>query len=365
LPPKLSERELNRATLARQLLLDRADMTIPQAIERLFGLQSQAALPPYVGLWTRLRDFTRDDLAALIEKRQVVKATMMRATLHLVTANDYLMFRETLAPVLEGASDAIRKEREVIFDVDKVLKAAESFIREAPRSFAEISAMLAELMPNTDVGSMRYTVRTHIRLVQVPNTSQWSFPGNPKFTLAESWLGKPVATETHLETLIKRYLAAFGPATVADIQTWSGLGNLKSIVEELKPTLTVYDQGRGRELLDLPEMPVIDGDSATPMRFLPEWDNLLLSYKDRKRVIADEHRSSVFLPGLRVAATILIDGVVAGKWKTENKKGAAVITVTPFGTLTKQDRVALTDEAERLIRFVESTAKTFEVRFDE
>ncbi len=361
----LTLRELNRATLARQLLLERASMPVPAAIERLVGLQAQLALPPYVGLWTRLRDFQRDDLARLIEDRRIIKATLMRATLHLFAAEDFLLLRGALQPALAGASGSIAKRRGQELDVDKLVAVARAYIAEEPRSFAEISAMLAERMPETDLGSMRYTVRTHLPLVQVPVSSGWSYPGNPKFTLAETWLGKPIPGEDNLPALVFRYLAAFGPATVADMQTWSGLGKLKDTFEKLKPDLRIYHDERGRELLDLPDMPLPGAETPAPERFLPEFDNLLLSHKDRTRIIADEYRAKVYLPALRVAATILVDGVVRGAWKIEKAKGTATLVIEPFAPLTKQNRNALSEEGERLIRFVESGAKAFAVRFAE
>lgn len=362
----LTLRELNRATLARQLLLERASMPIPAAIERLVGLQAQQALPPFVGLWTRLRDFRRDDLAKLIDQRKVVKATLMRATLHLFTADDYVLLRTTLQPALVQAAQSIVKRREyqvLDLDVEKILTAARHYIGETPRTFAEISKMLAELMPTLDVGAMRYTVRTHLPLVQVPTATEWSYPGNPKFTLAESWLGKPISPEDNFHTLVFRYLGAFGPASVTDIQTWSGLVKLKDAIEKLKPELRIYrDEGK-RELFDLPNLPLPDAGTPVPVRFLPEYDNLLLSHTKRTRVIEDKYRSKVYLPGLRVAATFLVDGFVAGVWKVEKKKQVASLMIEPFETLTKQNRAALAEEGEQLVRFVEREAKTFEVRF--
>jgi hypothetical protein len=359
----LTLREINRATLARQMLLERAALSVPQAIEGLVGLQAQLAVAPYVGLWTRLRDFRREHLADLIENHKVVKATLMRATLHLFTAEDYLRFRETLQPILSGASSAIAKQRGHELDIPKLLNAAREFIAEQPCSFAEISDMLTELVPDGDVGAMRYTVRTHLPLVQVPVNSGWSYPGNPKFTLAETWLGQKIPTKDHLPTLALRYLAAFGPARVTDMQTWSGLPKLKGLFEELRPKLVAYRDEQGVELFDLPDMPIPDADTPVPERFLPEFDNLLLSHSNRTRVVVDEYRAKVYLPGLRVAATILVDGFVRGAWKVEKKKSAATLTITPFAPLTKQNREALTEEGERLVRFLESSAITYEVCF--
>lgn len=358
----LKLRELNRATLARQALLEREALSVPAAIERLAGLQAQLASAPYVGLWTRLRDFKREDLANQIESRKVVKATFIRATLHLVTADDYAQFRTALQPLLVGAASAIAKQRGGDFDLDKVLKAARKFIGEKPRSFAEISEMLTKLMPDVDVGAMRYSVRTHIPLVQVPISGGWSYSNKPEFTLAEEWIGRKTSPKDDLPELVKRYLAVFGPASVTDAQTWLGM-KLKDTFEKLRPELQSY-RGEGRvELFDLPGALLPAEDVPAPVRFLPEYDNLLLSHSNRTRVIADEHRSKVYLPGLRVAATILVDGFVRGAWKIEKTKTAAALVIEPFDKLTKKDRAALVEEGERLVRFVESKAKSFEVRF--
>jgi hypothetical protein len=358
----LKLRELNRATLSRQMLLAREALPVPAAIERLVGMQAQLASAPYVGLWTRLGDFKREDLAGQIRKRKVIKATLMRATLHLCTAEDYARFRTTLQPVLVGIASAGAKRLGAEFDLEKVLKAARKFIGEKPRGFAEISEMLAKLIPDADVGAMRYSVRTHIPLVQVPISGGWSYSNKPEFTLAEEWIGRKTAPKDNLPELVTRYLAAFGPASVADAQTWLGM-KLKDTFENLKPQLQTY-RGEGRtELFDLPDKPLPAEDVPAPVRFLPEYDNLLLSHSNRTRVVADEYRPKVFLPGLRVAATILVDGFVRGAWKVEKTKTAAALVIEPFDKLTKKDRAALTEEGERLVRFVEAAAKSFEVRF--
>jgi hypothetical protein len=315
-------------------------------------------------LWTRLRDFRREALADLIENRKVVKATFIRGTLHLVTGEDYLRFRTTLQPLLVEAASVIAKRRGGEFDIEKVLKTARKFIGEKPRTFAEISEMLTEMMPDVDVGAMRYSVRTHIPLVQVPIPTGWSYSNKPEFTLAEEWIGRKISPKDDLQELVKRYLAAFGPASVTDAQTWLGL-KLKDTFEKLKPELQTYrDEGR-RELFDLPGTQLLAEDVPAPVRFLPEYDNLLLSHSNRTRVVADEYRSRVYLPGLRVAATILVDGFVRGAWKVEKTKTAAALVIEPFDKLTKKDRTMLTEEGEQLVRFVEPKARSFEVRFAE
>lgn len=359
----LKLRELNRATLARQMLLARETISVSAAVERLAGLQAQLASAPYVGLWTRLQNFKREDLASLIDARKIVKATFNRATLHLVTAEDYLRFRTTLQPLLAGAASSIAKDRGE-FDLDKVLNAARAYLAEKPRTFADLSDMLAELLPDVDVGAMRYSVRTHIPLVQVPIATGWSYPSKPEFTLAESWLGRKISPKEFLPELVKRYLAAFGPASVTDAQTWLGL-KLKDTFEALRPELQTYRDENRRELFDLPGIELPAEDVPAPLRFLPEFDNLLLSHSNRTRVVAEEHRPQVYLPALRVAATILVDGFVRGAWKVEKAKSAATLVITPFEKLAKKDRSALMEEAALLVRFVEPAAKSYDVRFDE
>jgi hypothetical protein len=370
----LTLRELNRATLARQMLLDEpagggpTTATVTAAIERLVGLQAQQASAPYVGLWTRLAGFDRDDLAAAIDVRSVVKATLMRGTLHLATAADYPWLRRAIQPALAAAADSIATRRggKGGFDPAEILAAGRRFFAEEPHTYAELSAMLSELHPDVDIGSMRYTVRTHLPLVQVPTDTRWSYPGQPRFTLADDWLDREIPVEEpeegDLRTLVTRYLAAFGPASVTDIQTWSGLPKLKEPIERFKHDLVVYRDEQRRELLDLPGAPLPDGDSPAPERFLPEFDGLLLSHQKRTRVVADEHRKRVYLPALRVSATFLVDGFVAGTWKVEKAKGTATLVVDPFAPLAKASRDSLVDQAERLVRFVEPAAKTHGVR---
>jgi hypothetical protein len=362
----LSVRQLNRATLARQLLLDRAELGVPQTLERLVGLQAQMAQPPYVGLWTRLSGFQRADLAALITDRRVVKATLMRSTLHLCTTEDYLHLRAVLQPVLTSAFMGIAKRRQgENLDIAQLIALAREFLTGGPRSFAEISDMLAERMPQYDVGLLRYGVRTHVPLIQVPTDTRWSYPGNPQFTPADDWLGQTIPTEGDLATLIRRYLAAFGPASVTDLQNWSGLSKLKDAVHALRAELVTYRDERKRELFDLPDQPLPDAETPAPPRFMPEFDNLLLGHDNRTRIIADEHKPRVYLPGLRVAATFLIDGFVAGIWQVAKKAGVAALTLEPFAPLSPAELSGLNDEGERLLRFIEPDARAYAVQVAE
>lgn len=360
----LTLRELNRTTLARQMLLERAAIPVPAAIARLAGMQAQLASAPFVGLWTRLQGFRREDLAGLIENRTVIKATLMRATLHLFTAEDYIRLRGAIQPALDSAQESIAKRRGgQELDLDQLLAMARDYLQEQPRTFAEISAYFSERLPAFDIGALRYSIRTRLPLVQVPVSGGWSYPGNPQFALAEDWLGQPIPMDNDFRALVMRYLAAFGPATVTDLQKWSGIGKLKAAVQALRPELVTYRDENKRELLDLPGMPLPAEDTPAPPRFLPEFDNLLLSYDKRARVVADAYRSRVYLPGLRVAATFLVDGFVRGVWKVEAKKGAASLLLEPFAALSKQETADLTAEGERLLRFVAPEASTYALKF--
>lgn len=361
----LTLRQLNRATLARQMLLERQALDVPAAVERLVGMQAQLAQAPFIGLWTRLSGFEREDLARLLHDHRIVKATMMRATLHLVSAEDFVRLRPTLQPMLDAAAQSIVKGRGEVPLVNTLLALAREFLHDTPRSFAEITDLFSERFPDVDPGAMRYSVRMQLPLVQVPTEGGWSYPGNPKFALAERWLARPLDGAEDFRGLVLGYLAAFGPARVTDLQTWSGLGKLKSAVEALKPDLHNYRDEQGVELLDLPDMPLPDAETPAPVRFLPEYDNLLLSHSNRTRIVADEYRKGVYLPGLRVAATFLVDGFVQGAWKVDKAKSAATLTMTPFAPLDAASRAALTEEAERLVRFMEPAAKSHAVRFAE
>jgi hypothetical protein len=247
-----------------------------------------------------------------------------------------------------------------------VLATATDFLAAAPRSFAELSQMLTERWPDEDVGTMRYGVRTHLPLVQVPDASPWRYPAKARYTLAESWLDRTVDPATDPASLARRYLATFGPAAAADFQTWSGLSSAKDTLAALRPELVTYrDEGR-RELFDLPDVPLPDEEIAAPPRLLPEFDNILLAHSVRRRIVADAHRKQVYLPGLRVAPTFLVDGFVAGTWQlaaARKPAAPAVLSLTPFAPLPAPARDALAAEAEALLAFLQPEAAPRTVRF--
>jgi len=361
----LTLRELNRATLARQMLLDREDASALAAVERVLGLQAQVTSPPYVGLWTRLENFRRGDLTRLMLERRVVRATLMRATLQLMTANDYLLLRPALQPALTRSMRSIAGKRLDGMDIDRLVGAAKEFFEEEPRTFADLRPLLSDLEPERDQSALAYAVRTQLPLVQVPSGGAWGYSGKAPFTTPERWLGGPPSGSEDPRSLVLRYLAAFGPATAKDVQTWSGRTQLKQPVEEIKPELRIFRDENGNELLDLPDAPLPEGDTPIQPRFVPDYDNLVLSHLDRGRVISEEHRKRVFLSAARVRATFLIDGFVRGAWKVERARKMATLLIEPFEPLSRDDRDALSDEGERLVRFLAEPqgAETFEVQF--
>jgi hypothetical protein len=315
-----------------------------------------------VGLWTRIEGFRAEQLEQALREREIVRATLMRATLHLLSARDYAPFRAALDPALAGAMRT-SDERFRGLDVDALMPVARELLAERPRGFKELRALLAEAFPDAYDRALGYAVRTRLPLVMVATEDPWGYPRVADFTLAESWLGASVDGDGAPEPLVRRYLAAFGPATAADVQTWSGLKKLKPVLEGMRDELHVATGEDGRELFDVPDAPRPDGDAPAPVRFLPEFDNLVLSHADRTRVLAEEHRPAVVTKNLRVRATFLVDGFAAGTWTVERKKDAARLELIPFGRLPKGARDELAEEGEGLLRFAEPGADRIDVKF--
>jgi hypothetical protein len=363
--PTLTSRELNRATLARQMLLARERVAPSAAVERLVGLQAQLARPPFVGLWTRVADLRREDVLALLHRRELVRATAMRATLHLMRAEDYAALRGSLQPALTRGLTA-RGERARGLDLAALEAEGRAFFgARAVASFDELRGHLETLetqLPPGDVRAMAYAIRLRLPLVQVPDDSGWGFGAAAPFTLADSWLGREVQGEdAPARELVLRYLGAFGPATPGDAQVWSGLAGLREVFAALRPELAIFRDERKRELFDLPGAPHPDADTPAPVRFLPEFDNFVLSHDDRTRLLADEHRARVVSKNLQVRATFLVDGRVAGTWKIERKKKTAKLVLEPFAALARSTKKELGAEGEALLAFAEEDAATREL----
>jgi hypothetical protein len=352
----LTLRELNRALLARQLLLEHVSMPVPDTIEQLVGLQAQIPYAPYMGLWTRLRNFQRDDLATLIENRQVVKATLMRGTLHFFTAAGYARHRATVRSGLMQPSGSTADQRPVDVDMDHLLAEVAHFVEEQPRPYQEITAFINTLYPG--IGHI------DLPLVHVPDAEKrWSYPGSPRYTLADRWIGMPIAPEGDLREFILRYLKGYGPASPADMKAWSRFKGLREEFEALRPELVTYRDEQGRELFDLPDTPLPDPDTPAPIRFIPQLDNLLIGHDDRARIIAYEHRAPVMKVNGQGSITVLVDGFVRAMCSLEAKKTTAKLTIQPFAALDAPTRTAITEEAERLLRFLHPDISTAEVLF--
>lgn len=359
----LTRHDLNRATLARQMLLERQHLDAYTAVSRLLGLQAQVVNPPYIGLWTRLVDFQRAELIELIAARRVVRAAMMRSTLHLVTDEQFLRYRLTIQPALERALRSFFGPRATGLDGPALAAAARPFLEEAPRTTGEIKAHLLGLAPDYDADALAYAVRTHLPQVQTYPAGVWR-SGAGAYTTGAVWFGaEPDAAP--LAELFRAYLAAFGPASVMDFQSWSGLTGLKQPLEALRPGLVVYQDEEGKELFDLPGLPLPGANAPAPPRFIPPYDNLLLAHAGRDRVLDEAYRKAVFLSAGRVQATFLLDGFAAGTWDTAREGQTAVLTLTPFAPLAPAQRHALAVEGERLLRFVEDDAALYTVRFND
>ncbi len=340
----LTIRALNRATLSRQHLLERSSLPIPDMVDHLVGMQAQNPLDPYFGLWARLADFDPLALAAMIERRQVVRTAFLRATIHLVTSKDLMAIDPTVRPVAVRvfASTSFARDIEGM-DFDDLLDAGRSLLEEEPRSRAELARLLAATWPDRDPQSMAQAVTYNLPLVQVPPRGVWGEKGNAIWATVESWLGTRIDAKPEPERLAVRYLAAFGPATVGDMRTWSGVTGLGAVMERIRPDLRVLRDDQGRELLDLPDAPRPDPDTPAPPRFLPEYDNVLLGHSDRTRVIGPDARA----PGW--AGNVLYDGFLIGSWKLASSKSGARISVSPFQAMSRQAKAALTEEALLLV----------------
>ena len=373
---RLSPRALNRAALHRQLLLDRAPLTALQAVGHLAGLQAQAPLAPYVGLWTRLAGFRHEELKELITERAVLRAHLMRNTVHLVDAGDYLRFRPLYQPVLARHLAGNFGKNLIGIDLAELAAAAADLLGQIPLTRVELAARLAPRWPDHDPASLAYAASHLLPLVQVPPRGLWGEPNHrAAFMLANAWLAgrdpsaspspplgldpTPIEQSTMLEQLVLRYLAAYGPASVADAQAWSGLSRLREVTDRLGSRLRAFTGPDGAGLLDLPDAPRPDPDVPAPPRFLPEYDNLLLSYAERSRVIP--HRRPVPLPpghGATVG-TLLIDGL----WQADWKISQGVLEIKPFISLGPADRDGVAAEGERLLGFVAPAIAVRDVRF--
>ena len=360
--PVLGRKALNRALLARQMLLERHAMAPLDAVEHLVGMQSQAPNPPYIGLWSRLRDFAFDEVGELMTGRRALRIVLMRGTLHLVSARDARALRPLTQAVLDNHLKTRAAELDGI-DLAAVAAYARALLEDEPRTDKEVRALLAERWPGEDAALLGWAVRCALPLVQVPPRGVWGASGMARHTTLEAWLDGPAEPDPSVDEMVLRYLAAFGPAGVQDVQQWSGLTRLGEAVERLLPRLLVFRDENGRTLYDVPEAPRPDPGTPAPVRFVPDFDNLLLSHADRVRIITDERRKRVFTVNGIIRATFLVDGFVHGMWKIETKRGEAVLRIDPFAPVPAPDRDALEDEGMRLLAAAHPRAKSHRVEF--
>jgi hypothetical protein len=302
-----------------------------------------------VGLWTRLLDFAPGELATLTEDRQEVRLQLMRNTVHLVRARDALDWAALFTPLQTAEFNANFRAGTTGADLAAVLDQAGQLLAERPRSRAELGRLLAGRWPDADPRALGYAVTLHLRVCQVPPRGVWGKGGGATWAPLSDWLGGPLSTEPAgavVDALVLRYLGAFGPASVADVQAWSGLTRLRDVVERLP--VRVFRGQAGALLYDLPDAPRPAEDTPAPPRFLPEYDNLLLSHADRTRVIP--HRRSVPLPPGNGATggTLLIDGRWQGTWQLRDHR----LRLRPFTALRSADRDALLAEADGLREFI-------------
>jgi hypothetical protein len=352
----LTDRELNRALLARQLLLERAALTPRDAIERLAGLQAQFPPAPYVGLWSRLERFAIADLEAALARRTVVKATLMRGTLHLVSARDY--------PAFSTATTRSRPERWApasrrLPDGERIHRALLRYARTVRTRDELVARLVAEGVPATLAGPLLWwLIASHGWLVHAPPSGSWSHHRPGDLIAADAWIrgAREPELAAAVQLLVRRHLRAFGPATVDDLASWSSIRTpaIRAALAALGPAVRTFRDVRGRTLYDLARAPLPDPGTSAPVRYLPKWDSTLLAYAPaaRVRILPEERRKTVIALNGDVAQTILVDGMVRGTWTIARRPREAILTVSPFGRLTAADRRALAAEGDRLVRFI-------------
>lgn len=355
--PVLGTRALNRATLDRQLLLRPAALSAKAAVEHLLGLQAQNVKPPYYALAARLDGFTPGELSGLMAEREVVRIVSMRSTIHTHTAADCLTLRPLVQPARDRELTNFRRGLEGV-DLDRLAALARELVEAEPRTMKQLREALLVEWPDADPQALSTAARCKLPLVQVTPRGMWGRSGQVALTTAEHWLGRPAEpTPPAPDATVLRYLAAFGPASVKDMQTWAGLTRLRDAFERLRPDLVTFRDENGVELFDLPGASRPDPDTPAPPRFLPEFDNLLLSHADRTRVVSPEHRGRSW-QGNQAYCTFLVDGFLAGVWKLE----ADALVVEPFGTLTKAQRDEVRMEGERMLTVMHPES-SYDIRF--
>jgi hypothetical protein len=344
----LDDRQLNRATLARQLLLERTTRPAIDVVEHLVAIQAQVPRDPYVGLWSRIEAFDPAELSALVLDRSVVRFGNLRTTLHLVSAADAPRIRAFTKGALDAAWRGSGFAKQLAgLDLAPVLAAGRAFLERRPATTAELGRHLGDRWPDRDANAMAYALRFLEPIVQVPPRGTWGAQGRPAWTTLEAWLGCSIPEASDDEAFVLRYLAALGPAAPRDAQVWSWRTRLGAAFEALRPRLVTFRDRRGVELFDLPDAPRPDPDTPAPVRFLSEYDNLALSHKERSRVVPAGMPPAVIGQG-----AILIDGTVGGLWRRAGIGGDEPMEVTLFADPASETAGEVEAEARALAAFL-------------
>jgi len=348
----LTTRDLNRALLARQMLLTRETATPLEALRRLVALQGQMARAPFIGLWTRLKDFDPTELRRLIAERQVVRSTFVRATLHLTTADDFLALRPALRATLgRDAPLALPGGIKVTPDELKpILALARTHFAKAPRPFESLREVI-EAAGHGDVRVMAFAARILLPLVQASDDgAEFGYKAGGEFVTAKAWLGQEVGKPDPAE-LARRYLAAYGPATPADFAAWSGEKSAAALFDSLGDELVRHRDERKRVLFDLKAAPRPDADTPAPPRLLPDFDAAVLGHQDRTRIVPPGHvAKGVTSKNLLVPPVALVDGFVAATWRLDIKKKTADVAIRAFEPIKAKDKAGLEAEALDLLK---------------
>jgi hypothetical protein len=341
-------RALNRALLARQHLLERTAQPVAAVLGHLVGMQAQAPLAPYVGLWTRISGFRPDELASLLTGRAAVRGLLMRGTVHLVLAEDARVLRPLVQRVVAGGYTGHFGRRVGDADLGAVSRFGRELLDERPRTRRQLQDALAVRWPSHDAEALSYAVSYLVPTAQVTPRGVWGSTGPATLTTLEGWLGGSLECRPSLEDVVRRYLRAFGPASVADVQAWSGLTKLREVVAPM--SLRTVRAESGELLYDVEDGLLPDPDTPAPARFLPEYDNVLLAHADRARVLPPGRR--VPLPPGNGASrgTLLVDGFYRADWRLHGTS----LEITPHDRLTAGERAEIEAEGERLLRFLDA-----------
>jgi hypothetical protein len=313
-------------------------------VDRLVGMQAQVPANPYVGLWSRIDGFRAEELSEQIASRAAVRAQLMRATIHLVSARDCLALQPVTAPILARTFKSPYARRLGSARLADVVAAGEELLRERPRRRAELAELLGQHWPDAEPSALAHAVTFHLPLVQTPPRGLWGESGQATWALTEDWLGAPLERDAQADEFVLRYLAAFGPATTADLRTWSGLTGLGDVIKRLRPHLRVLRDEQGRELLDVPDGLLPDPETPAPPRFLPEFDNALLSHADRSRLFKGSGGAG-YSRGATVGS-LLFDGFYSGIWLLSGSTLTIASLVMPDG------REEIEPEGLRLLEFL-------------